>query len=511
MTKSGRIPFDALCVAAIANEIHEIVGAKVQGVRQPDASTVVIELYHRGGVHQLLLSSHPEFFRAHFVTRKPGSSGELPVFCATLRARLDGATLHGVRMQHSDRVLVLDFDHHLLIAELMGKHSNLILIDEQKRVISAAKWVPESQSSRPILPNRAYSWPPVLNSSKPTLDSFKRANVHSKFGKSDQPRSPGLSLEHGAYPVSLAAEYPAWLEKPTFSIACEQAYTERIRSHAFNSLQQNLSSQLERALLGREVALQEVTENIELGGKASTWQRYGELLMAYAANLPGGSTRIKLPDYDGTELEIKLDPALSGKENALKFFEKAKKAKSRLGILCDQAERLQGIKAELEGFLFKVLEASRLDELQALESEVRSRRLLQTQQRPSKDGKAERPFDGHRIRELIGPGNARVLYGENAEANDYLTLRVAKSNDWWLHVRGHTSAHVIIPTQNKPDLTSKALFDFAAKVAVQNSPQKHAGYVPVDITLKKYVRRIKGSPKGTVVYTHERTIHVDGL
>ena len=110
---------------------------------------------------------------------------------------------------------------------------------------------------------------------------------------------------------------------------------------------------------------------------------------------------------------------------------------------------------------------------------------------------------------LMAPGGLTVLYGENAESNDYLTLRVAKPSDWWLHVRGHVSAHVVIQTRNQPEKVSKEALMFAAKVAVQHSSLKHSGYVPVDYTLKKYVRKPRGGPKGTALYTHEKTLHVE--
>ena len=109
----------------------------------------------------------------------------------------------------------------------------------------------------------------------------------------------------------------------------------------------------------------------------------------------------------------------------------------------------------------------------------------------------------------MAPGGYRVLYGENAESNDYLTLRVAKPNDWWLHIRGSQSAHVVVQTLNQPDKVQRETLLFAAKVAVMNSPSKHAGFVPVDYTLKKYVRKPKGSKVGAAVYTHEKTLHVD--
>jgi predicted ribosome quality control (RQC) complex YloA/Tae2 family protein len=504
------IPFDALSLAAIADEIKVIVGAKVQGIRQPNPTTIVVELYHRGTAHQLLVCCHPEFFRVHFVTQRPRNSGEPPVFCATLRARLDGQTLESVVMKHSDRVLVLDFNGHKLIAELMGKHSNLIFIDQENRILSAAKWVREAQSSRPILPNTAYLWPPVLDASKPDLTEFTKPLVHSKYKRIGELWNPGYSLKDGAYPVSLSDQFSTWLNRDTFSLALEQAYRERIHSHEFNTAQRSLIAQLESAILAREVAIQELQEAIEMGGRAGQWQRQAELLMAYAANLPSGSTKTTLPDYDGTPLEIKLNSEQTGKENSLRLFERAKKAKGRIGVLQDQLVRLKAIKYDLDRYLLRALESTTKTALEECQTEIKERRLLLTQTHRSPNGKQVKPFEGHRIRELVGPKNHRILYGENAEANDYLTLRIGKSNDWWLHVRGHTSAHVLVPTSNKPELTPREVLEFAAKIAVQNSNQKHAGFVAVDYTLKKHVRRTKGSPKGSVIYTHEKTLHVEG-
>lgn len=153
-------------------------------------------------------------------------------------------------------------------------------------------------------------------------------------------------------------------------------------------------------------------------------------------------------------------------------------------------------------------EADDLASLEHLKEAADRRRWLHHQAVSSK-AKEDRPYEGHRIRELAGPHGWTVLYGETAEANDYLTVRVAKSNDWWLHIRGGISAHVVIRTQNQPDRVSRDALLFAAKVAVQNSPSKHAGLVAVDYTLKKYVRKPKGAPKGTALYTHEKTLHVE--
>ena len=170
---------------------------------------------------------------------------------------------------------------------------------------------------------------------------------------------------------------------------------------------------------------------------------------------------------------------------------------------------MQESASQLVDAIAQVEDAKSLQQLDGLEELVRKNRWLHDQP-VTKGGIIERPYEGHRIRDVLGPNNYKILFGETAEANDYLTLRVAKGNDYWLHVRGHTSAHVVIQTQNQPDKVPREVLLAAAKIAVQNSNQKHAGYVPVDYTLKKYVRKPKSAAKGTALYVNEKTLHVDG-
>ena len=102
-----------------------------------------------------------------------------------------------------------------------------------------------------------------------------------------------------------------------------------------------------------------------------------------------------------------------------------------------------------------------------------------------------------------------MLYGDNATSNDYLTTKVAKPNDYWFHVRGVTSAHVLLMTQNQPKKVQYEDMMFAAKLAVSKSVSKHSSYVAVDYTLKKYVRKPKKSAPGFVTYSQEKTLHVE--
>jgi predicted ribosome quality control (RQC) complex YloA/Tae2 family protein len=110
---------------------------------------------------------------------------------------------------------------------------------------------------------------------------------------------------------------------------------------------------------------------------------------------------------------------------------------------------------------------------------------------------------------VVSPAGWKVFYGENATSNDYLTTKVAKPNDYWLHVRGVTSAHVVLQTHNQPERVQREDLMFAAKLAVSKSLSKHSSYVSVDYTLKKHVRKPKKSPPGFVTYSQEKVLHVE--
>jgi len=512
--KSIRIPFDSFTLSAVVDEVRGYLGGKVQDVRQPNDFEISIGLYAGGKEAMLLLSCHPEFARAHFITKRLTNQSQPPVFCSTIRSRLDGGRLVRVEQVQGDRLLELDFEapsgDTRLIAELMGKHSNLILVDDSLRILSAAKWVGQSKSSRPIQPNARYELPPVM---KPG-DTGRRSPFLTKLLAGMGKEAPGqvtpvLSPGHGAYPISVASLGLPEFHRNSISVALEQFFDLAIPQAAADSLRSSLLAQLRRSLLAKEVALAELRQAEEAGDLAPKWQRMGELMLAYGSGLAPKVEILQAWDYDGAEISIKLDPELDFKDNANRYFERAKRAKGSLGIVRDQITRISTEQSDLTSLVERIEIETKLDRLKELERQAIERRWinLQTVQAAKKE---DRPYQGHRIRELTGPGGYTVLFGENAESNDFLTLRVAKPNDLWLHIRGSTSAHVVIVTKNQPDRVQPETLRFAARIAVLNSPSKHAGYIPVDYTLKKYVRRPKSAAAGTAVYTNEKTIHVDG-
>ncbi len=509
----ARIPFDSFTLGAVCTEISEFVGGKVQDIRQPSADSVCIGIYAGGREAMLLLCCHAEFARVHFITKRPPNQASPPSFLTALRSRLEGGRLVGVEQVLGDRILDLNFASPFgdfrLIAEIMGKHSNLMLVDAQQKVVAAAKWVSSSKTSRTIQPNAPYRLPPVMAGKGDVKQSpFYRKLAESLEGSAPSPTSPVISHGYGAYPCSVASLGYAENVRASISVALEQHYDAAIPLAEVQALRGGLLTQLRRLLEGRNVALGNLRDAAAAGGKAPEWQRLGELILAYGYSAPLGNDRLDAWDYDGSEIKIPIDPDLDFKSNAEAYFLKAKKAKGRIGFVREQIERVGADAAEIQAALLQIESETTLNRLRGWQETARSKRWVH-QQEPVARKKEDRPYEGHRIREALAPGGYVVLYGENAESNDYLTLRVAKPNDIWLHVRGATLAHVVIATRNQPDRVQPETIRYAAKLAVMNSTSKHAGYVPVDYVLRKYVRKPHGAAKGSATYANEKTIHIE--
>lgn len=525
-----RIPFDSLCLAAVVAELRGLTGARAQKWVQSDPWTLYVQLYARGE-NWLLLSCDPELARAHLCARRPRMEGDAPGFLQEVRRRLRDARLETVRQRGFDRILELGFSaatgDHWLVAELMGKHSNLILLDAEGRVQAAAKWIGPSKSRRPVAPGRPYL-PPPTPVRRPFLDAIPGDELGEVEGVGPfltrMIGAAGLSgiqtavrqeafaayaaPGSGAYPIDPAPLSIAAYPRESFSFAVETHFTELAEARALLRRKASLRAQLDRVLLARDVALEELAQASAAADAASHWQRLGELILAYQGQIRPGDAALEAWDYDGQPVSIPLRADLTPLENAQRFFERARRAKDGAAEVREQARRLGEDREALAGALASVEGAADMQALEGVVALAERRRWLHHQPAPAKT-REERPWEGHAIRELQAPGGWRVLYGDNAEANDYLLTRVSKPNDWWLHVRGATSAHVLIQTHNQPERVQKEALLFAAEVAVRHSPAKHSAYVPVDYTLRKYVRKPRGAAPGTATYAQEKTLHVE--
>jgi predicted ribosome quality control (RQC) complex YloA/Tae2 family protein len=525
-----RVPFDSLCLSAVVDECQRLVGGRVQRVSQWDPFTVGLGVY-RGKEEWLLLSCDPRYFRAHLLARRPDSPKEPPSFCMALRKHLDEARVEFVRQRGLDRVMDIGVSSASgdlqIVVELMGKHSNLVLVDGERKVLAAAKVVGPSKSRRPILPGREYLPPPfearpsLLDASEgddlsgyegasPFLRKLIEAGVPLSLVQSavrERAWSPSYAEGHGGYPLPLATLFANAVPREVVSQAIEQAYTGFIERDAVESARSSLLSQLTRVLVARNRALDDIEQALDAAARARERQEMGELILAYQRQVQPGDKELTVPGYDGEPRTIALDPTKTAVENAQRLFAKARRAKEGAEEVRGQKRRLDEDRAELLRTLDAVKGAENLAAIEAAKATADKRRWLHAP--VVARYKEDRPYEGHSVRELVSPGGWKVLYGENATSNDYLTTKVARPNDLWFHVRGVTSAHVVLLTQNQPQRVQKEDLLFAAKVAVSKSASKHSSYVTVDYTLKKHVRKPRKSAPGFVTYSQEKTLHIE--
>lgn len=526
-----RVPFDALCLAAVVREAQRLVGQPIHRIAAVDDLTVVVGAAGTRDV-ELLVSADAAHCRAHLVSRRLPGLKPVPPFAAALRKHLEGASIVFVRQRGLDRVLEVGFagpaGDHVLVAEIMGKHSNLMLIDRAGKVVAAAKWVGPSRSRRPVLPNRPYEPPPFPP--RPTLleavpgddladyegaspflvrivaAGTPLATVQAAFR--DGAFDPVYVAGHGAYPLPLDSLGLAGVHRSSYSQALEQHASGEIAVEALDSARRDLSGQLKRVLLARELAESELAQAVETAARATELQWQATMLLSSLHQVAEGADRFETFAEDGSPMTVRLDPELNAKENAERIFDRARRAKARAADVAVQRERMADDVVALRNLLDRLEAAADTEEVEDVRLEAERRRWTLKVAPPGRT-KEERPFEGHSVRETLSPGGWRVLYGENATSNDYLTLRVARPRDLWFHVRGAPSAHVVLVTNNQPDKVQAADLRFAAALAVRHSPSKHAGYVAVDWTQKRHVRKPKGAAPGAALYTHERTIHLD--
>lgn len=496
MSRGRKIPFDARRVAAIVHDLQAWLGAAVQDVRHTAPGEFQLELY-RGEVTWLHLNVQPSRPRLYLATRFGKKEPARPPLLEAMRARLLPSRMVRAETIGADRMVRLDFETpagpHTLIVELTGKHANLVLLEASGRIVAAEHFVPRSKSVRPVTPGSEYTLPPLVDPDVPALSGdYERAYL-----------VPGAG-------VLLAPDHeipPEAVPQTSASVAAEKFFTQSTLDDELTALRSRLRKQLDRERDRAEFALRQLREGVVGEDQTARWIRDGELLMAYQPVLIEGASETVVTDYDGSLRTIPIDPTLTARENAERWFRRARKARERrTDLLAREAELARQAEVTLRRAATPI-ETMSLADLKQFAAEHLS--ITSSREAVSGTGVSKPRTLPAKVREVTGPRGIRVRYGENAEANDWLTTKGSKPNDWWLHVRGATSAHVVIETQNQPNRIGPDQFEFAARIAVHHSKLRQSRYVPVDICLRKYVRKPRGAPAGSVQYSHERTIHIE--
>lgn len=488
--------------------MRSLSGSFVRKVLQSDDFTFVLQI----GKDGVLVSCDPAFFRASVVSSFEKGQ-ELSSFGKVLKAHIEGAKLIGVEQLDFDRAILFRFASSgkqiALRAELVGTRSNFYLSVDGRpagkcRQISAVL----SSTAQRAATDLSYM---LAHGSR--VSAFLRREIDllgaEEVARRAETGPPGYSRSEGVFPYPPEQwKGTEFIKTKTLSEAIECYISQSQPAARARQKRATLLGKLQRALNARRSAMRQISDVLDTAARAKDLQMRGEILLANATSFPIASKALQTLDYDGNAIEIRVDPKKTAVENAEAYFSRARKAKSaaeqlqkKAGSLGPQIEELQNLLDSLE-----------TDPSEVQDVEDRAKRggfLRDADLRATK--LEERPYGGLRIREAAAPGGFKVLWAENAAANDYLTTRIAKPNDYWFHVRGASGAHVVLQTMNKPERVQQEALLFAAQIAARNSGQKHSGSIPVSYTLAKYVRKPRKAAPGTVTIENDKTLFVAGL
>lgn len=577
---------DGITLNLIIRELTTLLQGRVERVYQPERQEIILIIRSSGQSRRLLLSAQADNARLHLTTADKDNPACPPLFCQVLRKHLEGARLTGIEQEGLDRVVRFTFNRLdesgvyrdlVLVSEVMGRHSNLILYDPATGTIidGIRRYSHDLSRYREVLPGRPYLAAPPSRKRHPgelTEDDFKemvlngpldrlveerlftclagmgpelcrevlyRANLEPRLkvnfcGEYElhaiwtalqgllQPLLAGHSdpciVYEGRQPVSCApvslTQYQGLrLERvATVNQMLDRYFAARTAAARFQQLQRHLTGIIKHEIerCSKKLAIQE--QDINKAQEADIYRVQGEMLLAHPQLVKQGQSEAWIPNLyepDAPLMRISLDPSLSAIQNAQRLFKKYDKARDSLKIVRKQAAHTKEELNYLAGVRTALEQAESMGELEEIQSELVETGYIKEKEsvpkkKPSKQNQKNHP----QINRLISRDGLEILYGRNNRQNDYLTMRLARESDLWLHVQNAPGSHVVVKRHPGEEIPLSTL-EQAARLAAYFSDYRHSSKVAVDYTRRKNVTKPPGARPGFVLYRDYQTIMVE--
>ncbi|MFO1445842.1 NFACT family protein [Bacillus sp. Bva_UNVM-123] len=555
--------FDGLFTRAMTNELaNELKGGRISKIHQPYKNEIILVVRANGKNHKLLLSAHPSYARVQLTSEEYDNPPEPPMFCMLLRKHLEGFFLEDIRQINLDRIIIFevkgrneigDTSYKQLIIEIMGRHSNITLVDKTRNIIlDSIKHVSYAVNSfRAILPGQEYVLPPQqdkLNPLEADEDDLLRM-IDFNNGKLDKQ----LVTHFAGISPLLAKEitFQAGLANRTtlpkaFLAVIELLKEQKIKPSIISNNQKDqfylfpldhlhgeikefasLSEMLDRFYFGKaerdrvkqqgndlerfisnekeknEKKIEKLESTLKEAENANILQLYGELLTANIYVIQKGMKEIEVTNYydeNGSTLIIPLEPQKTPSENAQKYFTKYQKAKNAVHIVKEQIAIAREELAYFE-LLIQQIESASPKDVEEIREELIEGGYLKTRQKKQ----SKKPQNMKTILDLyISSDATEILVGKNNKQNDYLTNKFAARDEIWLHTKDIPGSHVVIRSKAPSEQTIIE----AAILAAYFSKARSSSSVPVDFTEVRHVKKPNGSKPGFVIYDHQQTVYV---
>ncbi len=565
---------DGIVIANVVKELNEaILGGRISKIAQPENDELLLTIKSQKTQYRLLISAGASLPLIYLTGENKPSPMTAPNFCMLLRKHIANGKILSISQPGLERIIQFEIEHlnelgdlckKLLLVEIMGKHSNIIFCDENKRIIDSIKHVGLQMSSvREVLPGRDYFIPHTQDKEDPltiTEDRFfasvlqkpmpigkalymtltgispliseelcHRASIESLKSANSLSELEGTHLFHifrllmedvlegnfvpnivyqGKEPVDFSSvsltQYQDFRTETfeTISPVLENYYAQKNTITRIRQRSSDLRRIVQTALERNRKKYDLQLRQLKDTEKREKFRIYGELINTYGYSLEPGAKKLEALNYYTNEMvTIPLDETLSPKENAQKNFEKYNKLKRTFEALSTLIKETKEEIDHLESISTALDIALSEEDLVEIKEELIEYGYIRRKGGTKKARFTSKPFH------YLSSDGYHMYVGKNNFQNEELTFKLATGNDWWFHAKGCPGSHVIVKTNGDelPDRT----FEEAARLAAYYSKKRDAEKVEIDYIQRKHVKKVAGAKPGFVIYHTNYSMVID--
>ena len=536
--------FDGFFLHHMVEELRtELLNGRIQKINQPFEQELVLQIRSNRKSHRLLLSAHPVFGRIQLTESTFENPAQPSTFIMVLRKYLQGAVIESIEQIENDRIVEItvsnknEIGDHIqatLIIEIMGKHSNILLVDKSSnKILEVIKHIGFSQNSyRTLLPGATYIAPPSTDALNPfTIKDeklFEILQTQELIAKNLQKLFQGLGRDTANELEKLLtndklATFRSFFKQETNPCLTDKSFScvpfSSKTTENFDSLSQlldvyykdkaerdrvkqqasELIRRVENELQKNRQKLKKQEKELLATENAEEFRQKGELLTTFLHQVPNDQDQVILENYYTNQpITIALDKALTPNQNAQRYFKRYQKLKEAVKYLTDLIEETKATILYLES-VETVLNQAGLDEIAEIREELIQTGFIRRRQR-EKIQKRQKPEQY-----LASDGKTIIYVGRNNLQNEELTFKMARKEELWFHAKDIPGSHVVISGNLKP--TDEVKTD-AAELAAYFSKGRLSNLVQVDMIEVKKLNKPTGGKPGFVTYTGQKTLRV---
>ncbi|MCK5762035.1 MAG: NFACT family protein [Candidatus Izimaplasma sp.] len=541
--------FDGSIVKKITKELYESLNTgRINKIYQLSKYDLLFVINTKTGKKQLIVSNSPSYSRIHLTTMIYEKPDTPPMFCMFLRKHLESGIIKDIYQITNDRVIVFvvqsrneigDLTSKKLIVEVMGRHSNIIVTDEEGKILEAIKHVmPFDNKERTVFAGAMYQIPisdkidpfdapkrndflkdPENINDKILLDNFlgfsplvakeiiyrfehSRKSIQTIFDEILNESDPQIITARKDYFYYTNITYLDGERKHfnTVNELLDRYYYEKDTIDIIKQKSKDLVKFIKNNIIKAKHKIEKLNKDLVKTEKRDALRVKGELVQANISKIIKGDTSLTCIDYyTNKEVTIDLNPKLPPSKNSAKYFKKYKKLKASIPYINIQIKEAL---IEIRYFeqLLQQVENSSLKDIEEIKEELIIKNYIK-KKLVIKKKKKKPNYDTYFDEEGI-----QILVGKNNIQNEYITHKMAKHNEIWFHAKEAPGSHVVV---KKTFPLSETTIRTAAMLAAYFSKMKKSSSVPIDYVEVRYLKKVPGRINSFVTYRNNKTIYID--